>query len=374
MRSFSLAIPMTVTLLSLGGSFLRGQTVTEAVLEDFTDMVTAADQDVNDFGGNIGVVNKDGVPYGHTFVVTNGPTSQMVLTWDFGFGVDPNPFTGVFFSLFGRTDTQTTQDGQTVETVRYPEHSLDLDRVDGALSEPGGDRRYLGLVIRVRNDNSADVVMKLELTDTSGGGRVTNIRLRGGGGVRLIIWDFRNPAQFDVLGHDLDIHNAKLLTVVVERRSGLAAVRNPDRGSLTIDSISFIPDRPQPEPAGADDLLDLLERRALQYFLDWSSRKPESLGLPQDRSTFPDLLTTGGIGFALPAFAIATERGYLDRAEAADRTVAILRILGDRSAFCPDPVGCIGYKGWFYHFLGLDARRKQNLDNRNTVELSSIDT
>jgi hypothetical protein len=129
-------------------------------------------------------------------------------------------------------------------------------------------------------------------------------------------------------------------------------------------------------------LQNLLARRAVQYFLDWGSRKTASLGIPQDRSTFGDLLTVGGVGFALPAYFIAAERGWLTRKKAARLTVSVLRILDKPRAFGPERVGRIGHRGFFYHFLGVDGRRKLNFDlpetpedeSRNTVELSSVDT
>jgi hypothetical protein len=84
--------------------------------------------------------------------------------------------------------------------------------------------------------------------------------------------------------------------------------------------------------------------------------------MPQDRSTFGDLLTVGGVGFALPAHIIAAEPGWISRQEAATRVLNVLRLLDQENAYCPDRVGCLGYRGWLYHFLGTDGRRKLNFD------------
>ncbi|MDQ4068700.1 MAG: hypothetical protein M3203_04370, partial [Actinomycetota bacterium] len=135
-------------------------------------------------------------------------------------------------------------------------------------------------------------------------------------------------------------------------------------------------------PSTIDGQFDHAERRAVQYFLDWSSRKPGLLGLPQDRSTFADLLTVGGVGFALPTYAIAAQRSWITRSDAIARTLPTLRLLGDSSLFGPQPTGTVGYRGFFNHFFGIDGRRKRNFDHPSTVaheglnavELSTIDT
>lgn len=59
-----------------------------------------------------------------------------------------------------------------------------------------------------------------------------------------------------------------------------------------------------------------------------------------------------------------------------------MTVLDNPSIFGPERLGKIGYKGWFYHFLGVDGKRKINFDfpetqvdeSKNTVELSTIDT
>jgi hypothetical protein len=93
-------------------------------------------------------------------------------------------------------------------------------------------------------------------------------------------------------------------------------------------------------------------------------------------------MSVGGVGFQLTAYVIGSERGYILREAAADRVVKVLRLLHDFPQG-PDRVRKIGYRGFFYHFLGIDGLRKQNFDFKatrdideslNTVELSVIDT
>lgn len=264
--------------------------------------------------------------------------------------------------------------------MSFPEHSLNLDRVDGAFAEPGGARRYLSLGISLIYQGTAPVDLRMEVKDAVGGGRFTRLRIQPSPERQTLRWDFRST--YTRLASDLDLTQAKLFSFIVERNNQADGVSNPNSGTLIVDKLWFTPDRAETQPVADADLLDLAGRRSCQYFVDWSSRKTASQGIPQDRSTLADLLTVGGIGFALPCYAIAAERGWITRADAAGRTLAVLRLIADPKLYCAGSIGCIGYRGWLYHFLGPDGRRKQNFDvpgtpareDRNTVEISSIDT
>jgi hypothetical protein len=74
------------------------------------------------------------------------------------------------------------------------------------------------------------------------------------------------------------------------------------------------------------------------------------------------------VGFALAAYAIGSERGYVTRAEAASRTLATLRFFHDAPQG-PQATGTAGYKGFFYRFL--DLRNGTRVGN---IELSTVDT
>jgi hypothetical protein len=117
--------------------------VRDVILEDFSDIVTLTDFGFNDFSGNFGSLNKGGKPFGkQTLDCTNGNTCALRFQWDFSIDPDREAFTGVFFSLFGLTDTKVTFDGQNVETISFAEHALNLDRIDGAFIEADGPRRF----------------------------------------------------------------------------------------------------------------------------------------------------------------------------------------------------------------------------------------
>jgi hypothetical protein len=127
----------------------------------------------------------------------------------------------------------------------------------------------------------------------------------------------------------------------------------------------------QPAPAAvalpADDqaLLDDVERRTFHYF--WDLNDPRTLLVP-DRAPTPSFSSIAAVGFGLTAYGIGAERGYVTRAQAAERTLATLRsLLAMKQG--PEKRGISGYKGFFYHFLDMKTGERFE-----TVELSTIDT
>lgn len=371
----TLCVPATSGMANM--AFTDANVVT---LEDYTDIVTEFDSGFNDFSGNMGSINSE---YIDPILDCPGDAQScgLRLGWDFGTAEDA--FTGLFLSLFGLIETQATFDGSTVETISFQEHVLDLDRIDGLLNEPQGPRILKELCFQLGYDDPEELKLRVELKDTLGGVRFTRFLIGKRPAPQTYCWPFRTSYRVPPGYPDLDVHRAKELAVIIERRHIGDGVDNPVLGTLDVGHIWFTLDRDEGKPTTDEGLLDLLERRVYQYFLDWSSRKAESLDIPQDRSTFGDLLTIGGIGFALSAHIVAAERGWITRAEAAERVINVLRTLDSDDAFGPEPVGRIGYRGWFYHFLGVDGRRKLNFDfeetpdtdeSLNTVELSTIDT
>lgn len=348
-------------------------------LEDFDDVVTPFDLGFNDFAGNMGAINGEYLPQSALFCAI--PTAcALRLDWDFAAGGEL--FAGYFLSLFGLTDTLTTFDGTMTETLTFAEHVLDLDDVDGVLVDPAGVRQFTEVCLELTYDEVDEIQLRLELNDSAGGGRFTRVTLAGNATPQIACWDFRADFTIPPDTPDLDLRLAKLFALIIEQRNDGDGVDNPLTGRLDIHHIWFSLNQPETEPLDDQELLDLMEKRAYQYFLDWSSRKPDSLDIPQDRSTLGDLLTVGGIGFGIPAHIVGAERGWATRADSAAHILNILRILDDPTAFGSESAGRIGHRGWLYHFLGVDGRRKLNFDfpettideSLNTVELSSIDT
>jgi hypothetical protein len=112
-------------------------------------------------------------------------------------------------------------------------------------------------------------------------------------------------------------------------------------------------------------LLDDLEQRTFRWF--WDLADPGT-GLVPDRWPSKSFCSIAAVGFALNAYAIGAERGWISRAQARDRTLATLRFFAS-SPQGDAPSGMTGHRGFFYHFL--DMERGQRFE---TVELSSIDT
>jgi len=382
MKRRMLAVLLVPFVLCIPSS-ARSAAPSEWVIEDFSDIVTAQDAGLNDFSGNMGVINKWDVPYGR-FDLTCAPDGACPLrfAWDFTVSKDDVAFTGFFLSLFGLSDTRVSFDGRNVQSIRFDEHTLDLDRIDGALIEPGGPRRAKNMCFKIAYHGEKPLELRLELKDANGGSRYTRLHIEPSEDPQFFCWEFREGNSYRDAGQEFNAHKTKTLACVIEREHAGDAIRNPDIGAFEIHKVWLTPERPDAAPASEQELLDLVERRTLQYFLDWSSRKPGSRGIPQDRSTFGGLLTTAGIGYALPAYAIGAERGWLSREDAAKSALDVLRILDNPNAYGPEPTGKIGYQGWLYHFVGVNGKRYMNCndpatapdESMNTVELSTIDT
>lgn len=113
-----------------------------------------------------------------------------------------------------------------------------------------------------------------------------------------------------------------------------------------------------------DALQDALQRAAFDYFV--GTVNPAN-GLIADTSRANSPSSIAAVGFALSAYPVAVERGWMARSEAVARSVAVLRFFRDSDqSGGPDATG---YKGFYYHFL----------DQRTGVrvwhsELSMIDT
>ncbi len=110
--------------------------------------------------------------------------------------------------------------------------------------------------------------------------------------------------------------------------------------------------------------LDALQRRSFDYFL--RETNPEN-GLVADKSQPGSPASIAAVGFALAAYPVGVERGWMTRTDAVTRTLALLRF------FWASPQGtafdATGHKGFYYHFLDLSTGRRAGL-----CELSTIDS
>jgi hypothetical protein len=120
-----------------------------------------------------------------------------------------------------------------------------------------------------------------------------------------------------------------------------------------------------PSQAGADPFVDDLQHRTFNWF--WETTNPQN-GLTPDRWPSRPFASIAAVGFALTAYPVGVERGYITREQAVERTLNTLRFFW-RAPQGPAPTGFTGYKGFFFHFLNMESGLRHELS-----ELSTIDT
>lgn len=123
--------------------------------------------------------------------------------------------------------------------------------------------------------------------------------------------------------------------------------------------------RPAGPPGAATAFLDTLQQRTFGFFWELSD---SATGLTPDRWPTPSFSSVAAIGFALTAYPVGVERGWIGREAAEARVLATLRFLWTAPQGA-DPSGVTGHRGFFYHFLDMEQGRRFE-----TVELSTIDT
>jgi len=113
-----------------------------------------------------------------------------------------------------------------------------------------------------------------------------------------------------------------------------------------------------------DTLLDRLQRAAFDYFLQTAN--PQN-GLIADTTRNGAPSSIAVVGFALSAYPVGVEHGWIERADAVQRTLVTLRFLmnSDQSGG-PEATG---YHGFYFHFLDMQRGTRVWLS-----ELSLIDT
>ncbi|HMH44517.1 MAG TPA: hypothetical protein VK557_13585, partial [Pyrinomonadaceae bacterium] len=121
----------------------------------------------------------------------------------------------------------------------------------------------------------------------------------------------------------------------------------------------------KPKPRSfSDQQLETLQRLTFDYFL--KETNPEN-GLVPDSTRAGSPCSITATGFALAAYPVGVERGFITRKDAITRTLTTLRFFWN-SAHGPEP-DSTGYQGFYYHFLDMKTgRRTWN------CELSTIDS
>jgi hypothetical protein len=145
-----------------------------------------------------------------------------------------------------------------------------------------------------------------------------------------------------------------LLAAIIVLAAPAAAAQPPAAGVTT-----YTPTREE------SAFVDSLERGTFRWFWDFTGM--DSVLTP-DREPTRTFCSIAAVGFALTAYPIGAERGYVTRSAAALRTRATLDYLW-RAAQDSSISHSAGYRGFFYHFLD-----SQHGTRYKDVELSTIDT
>ena len=117
-------------------------------------------------------------------------------------------------------------------------------------------------------------------------------------------------------------------------------------------------------PQAADAELKMLQHESFSYFLHETN--PDN-GLVIDKTAADWPASIAATGFALAAYPVAVERGFMRRAAAVERTLTTLRFFWN-SPQGPEP-DATGYQGFYYHFLDMRTGRRAW-----QCELSTIDS
>jgi len=120
------------------------------------------------------------------------------------------------------------------------------------------------------------------------------------------------------------------------------------------------------QPSVAESaFVDTLARRTFDFF--WQTTNPRN-GLTPDRWPTKSFSSVAAVGFALTAYPIGVEHGWVTRDAARARVLTTLRFFWTAPQG-PQRSGVTGYRGFFYHFLDMETGRRFE-----QVELSTIDT
>jgi hypothetical protein len=134
-------------------------------------------------------------------------------------------------------------------------------------------------------------------------------------------------------------------------------------GGRAPDSARAAP--PYTPTAGEQAFLDTLTRRTFDFF--WETTDPRT-GLAHDRWPTKSFSSVASVGYALTAYPVGVERGYVGREAARDRVLTTLRFFWNAPQGAARG-GVSGYKGFYYHFLDFERGHRFA-----QVELSTIDT
>ena len=146
------------------------------------------------------------------------------------------------------------------------------------------------------------------------------------------------------------LKNIYLFLITISVISVVISCDNPNDIVAPPPDVGFVPNKTV-EIIPFDDLLDLTQEQTFKYF--WDFAEPIS-GLAREDSSRPNIITTGGSGFAIASFVVGVERGWITREEAINRLKTVLSFLEKAQK----------YHGAFSHWYD---------NSGNTIPFSTLD-
>lgn len=203
-------------------------------------------------------------------------------------------------------------------------------------------------------------VAQLYLRDEIGSSTRPVRELRGFERVELAPGESRE-VTFKLTPADLAVFDARMRRVV---EPGWFTVYVGGSSAATLAARFEVVGTPKAD-APDEAFLEDLSKRTFDWF--WETTNPRN-GLAPDRGPGESFASVAAVGFALSAYPVGVERGYITRAEAIERVRATLKFFAEAPQG-EAASGMTGHRGFFYHFLDMDQGRRFA-----KVELSTIDT
>lgn len=117
------------------------------------------------------------------------------------------------------------------------------------------------------------------------------------------------------------------------------------------------------QPSFGEDELAKLQKATFEYFLKETNLEN---GMVPDSTKQNAASSIAAIGFALTAYPIGVERGYLTRAEAVERTLVTLRFFWNSEQ--SEARDATGYRGFYYHFLDMHTGLRAPGSELSTID------
>ena len=134
---------------------------------------------------------------------------------------------------------------------------------------------------------------------------------------------------------------------------------------MHVRAVATVPMEAPAATRAVPPLIDDLERRSFNYF--WELGNPAN-GLVPDRWPSKSFSSIAAVGFGLTSYGVGVERGWINRSQASERTLATLRFFANAPQG-EAAQGMSGNRGFFYHFLKMESGARDA-----NCELSTVDT